>query len=132
MDPDFAAAFSSEYPEAYGAALRSKRGRNRTLSTDASIAVHVPVIPQFVSRLTAGVIVLFLLMVGFVAVSQSANGSTMGIPSGQLLNGPAGTGFSGSKVSSGISTLSSDDSSLGDKVAPIGEAGSSFLESWMN
>lgn len=129
MDPDFAEAFNSEYPEAYGEAIRDKRRGG--MKSDAALAVHVPVIPAFISRFTAGLLVMLFLIGAFFVIAQSSQARGMGIPSGsQAFNSSSGgaSGFNlfGSVVE-GIGSVADPKSDLGQKISPIGEAGSDFL-----
>lgn len=126
MDPTFEAAFSSEYPEEYNEALRSKRGKQSAIEPDAAIAVHVPIVPLFLTRFISGVVVMLLLIGAFFVISETNDTKALGLPSGQLLS-KGGSSASGSN-GSGLSTLSDSDAELADKIAPIGEAGSNMFQ----
>lgn len=129
MDPDFAAAFSSEYPEAYREAVRGRRKH----ASDAAIAIHVPMIPQRLSRFAAGVAVMLLLIGAFYVASQTTDSSTVGIPSGQLLSSEGGMSFSMLRgADRGISTLADPNNDLGQKIAPIRDASRDFFGNRVN
>lgn len=139
MDPDFAEAFSTEYPEAYGRAVRSQRTEGARSKSDAAITVHVPVIPPFLSRFTAGVAVMLVLIGGFFAISQATGNESLSIPSGQLMSKPvaSGTGTAASSIDSifkipkGISTLSSSSTDLNQKLVTIDEMSKKMLKEWL-
>ena len=125
MDPEFAAAFSSEYPDAYSEAV--KGNRSRSPRADAALAFHVPIVPSYLVRFVAGVIVLLFLMGGFQLMSQSTGNDELSIPSGKVLN----SSFSpmiGLDSLVGISNGPSDDGQLNDTIAPIDKAGKKFFE----
>ena len=126
MDPSFAEAFNSEYPEAYGEAVRNKR--RGSMRSDAAIAVHVPVFPQFVSRFSAGLLVMLLLIGAFFAISQGSQARGMGMPSGKVFTNSGSSGFDPfGAIERGIGTVADTKSDLGQKLSPIGKAGSDLL-----
>lgn len=133
MDPDFAEAFNSEYPEAYGEAIRDKR---RGRMKDAAIAVHVPVFPVFMSRFTAGLLVMLFLIGAFFLISQSSAARGMGIPSGsQVFHSSTASKAGGTSVfgtvEDAIGAVSDPNNDLGQKLSPIGEAGNDLLRAVM-
>lgn len=134
MDPDFAEAFNSEYPEAYGEAIRDKR-RGR-IKSDAAIAVHVPVFPVFMSRFTAGLLVMLFLIGAFFLISQSSAARGMGIPSGGQVSHSSNSSDAREAsvfdtVEDAIGSISDPKNDLGQKLSPIGEAGNDLLRAVM-
>jgi len=130
MDPDFAEAFSKEYPEAYSEAVRSKRRRDSALRNDHATAVHVPLFPRLLTRLFAGVLILGLLGGSALLVTHHIKANGVGIPSGQQMTSGSSSGSSQSTGSKAVETLSDPDNGLGDKIKPLGDAGKNFLQKW--
>jgi len=120
MDPEFAKAFSNDFPEAYGATLRNQRRRGVGSTSDATIAIHVPVIPPLVSRLVAGIVVMLILVGGFFVISEATGNNTLGVPSGQAMNSSAGSNFDSAEVSQRVA----------EGVAPLKEVHSGFSRGW--
>jgi len=119
MDPDFEAAFSNEYPEAYGETVRQQRRRNSGAATDSTLGIHVPVIPTLVSRLLAGSIVLTILIGGFFFFTGSAADGKAGIPSGPTPGKNSSSGLSGYELKNTFANLS-------EKAEPLREVGKGF------
>lgn len=125
MDPDFAAAFSSEYPEAYSEAVANQRRRRASSSRDAAIAIHVPVVPHFVSRFAAGVALILLLTLMLMLFSQGGESTALALPSGQLLDSSGGIDLeAGAERLSAIAGGGSGD--LVERMQPIDEFGKDF------
>lgn len=108
MDPDFAAIFSKDYPEAYGEALRNRRRRNASPSASTATTIHVPLVPPLVSRFMAGLVVMLLLIGAFFVISQTTDNRTLGIPSGQDMSSSAGSTISGAKLTRNVAEIAAD------------------------
>lgn len=130
MDPDFAEAFSRESPEAYSEALKFKRKRDYSLRSNHATAIHVPLIPRFITRLLAGVLILGLLGGSAILVNDHIRNNGVGIPSGRTMTGTSNSGDSESSQAQVIDTLSDPNNALGDKIKPLGDAGKNFLQKW--
>lgn len=126
MDPDFAAAFNNEYPEAYSEAVKVNRQRN--VKSDPALAVHVPVVPNLLSRFIAGVAVMLLLIGAFFMIAQSSGNDKLSIPSGQRLSDQSGIKVSSLKESAeSFSALVDPKSDLSQKITPIAKKSSDFF-----
>lgn len=126
MDPDFAAAFNNEYPEAYNEAVKVNRQRN--VKSDPALAVHVPVVPHLLSRFIAGVAVMLLLIGAFFMIAQSSGNDKLSIPSGQRLSDQSGIKVSSLKESAeSFSALVDPKSDLSQKITPIAKKSSDFF-----
>jgi len=130
MDPNFAAAFSSEFPEAYDEALKAKRKRGAEIVEDDALAVHVPVIPPLLSKLVAFGVLIALGVGGYFLLTDTFGVHGAGLPSGTTMSDRSGFDPSGSKAAQDIGQISDPNSGLGEKVAPIGNAGKDFLKKW--
>lgn len=130
MDPDFAEAFSKEYPEAYSEALMSKRRRDFSLRSNPATDLHVPLLPQLLKRVLAAVVILGILGGSALLVTQHIRANGVGIPSGGHLMSGSKSGGSLSDEAQAVDTLSDPNNALGDKIKPLGDAGKSFLKNW--
>lgn len=126
MDPNFAAAFNSEYPEAYNEAVRINKLRN--VKSDPALAVHVPVIPNLLSRFIAGVTVMLLLIGAFFLIAENTGNDQLSIPSGQKLSESSVVKVSSLKESAeSLSAIVDPKSDLSQKITPIGKKSSDFF-----
>ena len=122
MDPHFEAAFSNEFPEAYGATRRNRRRRGPGSISDATIAVHVPVIPPLISRFLAGVLVMLLLIAAFLVISEQTGNGELGIPSGRAMSASAGSEFTAQGASEALNRVSQEEGApLRDVVQGLGK-----------
>lgn len=125
MDPDFEAAFSREDPDGYREARLNDR-KSSTKGHDATLEIHVPLIPQALIRFGAGVLVLFVVIGGYFLLTKDAGFSSLGIPSGQTFKHSAVAGPD-SAIRNGLSTISDPKTDLGEKIAPLGKVGEEFI-----
>jgi len=128
MDPDFAAAFNSDDPDAYRQALKSRSGRGvQDPSDDGSLGVHVPLVPRLITKLFAGVLIFGLVAGGIFFTAKGVGIEDFGIPGGKPMTAGSSAQSSMSTTSRGIATMADPDNTLSDKIKPLGDAGRNFL-----
>jgi len=128
MDPDFAAAFSSDDPDAYRKALKSRSTRSAQDPADeGSLGVHVPLVPRLLTKLFAGTLVLGLVAGGIFFAAKGIGTGDFSIPGGKPMTAGSSAQSSMSTTSRGIATMADPDNTLSDKIKPLGDAGRSFF-----
>jgi len=127
MDPHFAAAFSSEDPDAYKKALKARSRGFQDTADDGSLGVHVPLVPKFLTKLFAGVLILGLVGGGIFFAVRGMGVEGFSIPGGKPMTAGSSAKSSMSTTSRGIATMADPDNALSDKIKPLGDAGKNFF-----
>lgn len=128
MDPDFAAAFSSEDPDAYRKAVKNRSGKSAQDSADeGSLGVHVPLVPRLLTKVFAGALVLALVAGGVFFAAKGMGLDGFSIPGGKQMTAGSSAKSSMSTTSRGIATMADPDNALSDKIKPLGDAGRNFF-----